>query len=142
MAPGQRNWPPRSHADAMVERGLIVRRGRAWRLKRKWYPLLQYLRQTAVATPALTVAERPAPHLPTYAELKQYEAVCLWLDGQPGCRARLPMVDVPAVGVVAPSLLQAMRKQKLVRHTSDCSWALSSKWQEDPAGAVAGTDQG
>jgi hypothetical protein len=114
---------------AMAERGLIVRRGRAWRLKRKWYAWLQYLRLTAVPTPALSVADRPAPHLPTYADLKQYQAVCRLLDGQPRCRARLPMLDVPDVGIVAPALLQAMRRQKLVRHTSDCSWALSSKWQ-------------
>jgi hypothetical protein len=121
--------PSKPTLHIMLERGLIVRRQRAWRLKRKWYSWLQYLRLSAVATPALIVAERPAPHLPTYTELKQYEAVCRWLDGQPDGRARLPMLDVPAVGVVAPSLLHAMRKQKLVRHTSDCSWALSSKWR-------------
>jgi len=121
--------PSKPTLTAMAERGLIVRRGRAWRLKRRWYPWLQYLRETAVPTPALTVAERPAPHLPTYAELKQYEALCRWLDGQPHCRVRLPLQDVPGVGVVSPVLLQAMRKQKLVRHTYDCFWTLSKKWQ-------------
>jgi hypothetical protein len=121
--------PSKATLQAMAEHGLIVRRGRACRLKRKTYAWLQYLRLTAVATPPLIVAERPAPHLPAYAELKQYDAVCRWLDGQPRRRARLPMLAVPAVGVVAPTLLQAMRKQKLVRHTKDCSWALSSKWR-------------
>jgi hypothetical protein len=121
--------PCKATLQALAERGLIVRRGRAWRLKRKHYAWLQYLRLTAVATPPLTVADRPAPDLPTYAELTQYQAVCRWLDGLPRRRARLPMLDVPDVGVVAPALLQAMRKHKLVRHTSDCSWALSSRWQ-------------
>jgi hypothetical protein len=133
---GMRNgeWPAElapstSTLHAIAERGLIVYRRRGWRLKRKTYAWLQYLRMTAVITPALTVAERPAPHLPTYAELKQYEAACRWLDGRPGCRARLPMLTVPEVEIVTPALLQHMRKHKLVRHTSDCSWALSSKWR-------------
>jgi hypothetical protein len=122
--------PSKPTLQAIAERGLIARRGRAWRLKRKTFACLQYLRLTAVATPPLTIAERPAPHLPTYAEITQYQAVCQWLDGQPRCRARLPMPDVPTVGEVAPALLQAMRKHKLVRQTADCSWALASRWRE------------
>ena len=31
----------------------------------------------------LTVAERPAPNLPTFAELETWEKVCRWLDQQP-----------------------------------------------------------
>jgi hypothetical protein len=115
--------------QAMVERGLIVRRRRAWHLKRKWHAWLQYLRLTAVPTPALTLAERPAPGLPTYAELQVWEAVCRWLDGQPQCRARLPMADVPDVGEVSSEILMAMRKAHLVRHRSDCAWALSPRWR-------------
>jgi hypothetical protein len=93
------NWltdlaPSKPTVQAMVERKLIVCRRRAWHLKRKWPAWLQYLRLTAVRTPPLTIAERPAPELPTYAELQVWEAVCHWLDGQPKCRARLPMTDI------------------------------------------------
>jgi hypothetical protein len=121
--------PAKSTLTAMAERALIVRRGGAWHLKRKWYAWLQYLRQTAVPTPALALAERPAPGLPAYAELQLWEAVCRWLDGHPQYRARMPMVDVPDVGTVSSETLLAMRKARLVRHTSDCSWALSPRWK-------------
>jgi hypothetical protein len=121
--------PAKPTLTAMAERGLIVRRQRAWHLKRKWHAWLQYLRLTAVPTPALTIAERPAPGLPTYAELQMWEAVCRWLDGQPQCCARLPMVDVPGVGAVSSEMLLAMRKTRLLRHRSDCSWASSHRWK-------------
>jgi hypothetical protein len=121
--------PAKPTLQAMVERRLIVRRRRAWHLKRKWYTWLQYLRLTAVLTPPLNIAERPAPGLPSYAELLVWEAVCRWLDGQPQCRARLPMVDVPDVGEVSSETCLAMRKRKLVRHRSNCVWALSPRWK-------------
>jgi hypothetical protein len=121
--------PSKATLQAMAERRLIVRRRRAWHLKRKWHAWLQYLRLTAVPTPALTISERPAPGLPTYTELQVWEALCRWLDGQPQCRARLPMADVPGVGEVSAELLRAMRKAKLVRHRSDCTWALSPSWK-------------
>jgi hypothetical protein len=128
------DWPPdlapsKPTLQAMVDRRLIVRRRRAWHLKRKWHAWLQYLRLTAVPTPALTLAERPAPGLPTYGELQVWEAVCRWLDGQPQCRARLPMADVLDVGEVSSETLLAMRKARLVRHRSDCAWALSPRWK-------------
>ncbi len=121
--------PSKPTLAAMAERGLIVRRRRAWHLKRKWHAWLQYLRLTAVPTPALTIAERPASGLPTYAELQVWEAICRWLDGQPQCRARLPMADVPGVGEVSTDMLLGMRKIRLVRHRSDCAWALSPRWK-------------
>jgi hypothetical protein len=117
--------PSKPTLQAMADRRLIVRRRRAWHLKRKWHAWLQYLRLTAVPTPSLTIAERPAPGLPTYVELQAWEAVCRWLDGQPQSRARLPMADVPDVSEVTAETLLAMRKAKLVRHRSDCLWALS-----------------
>jgi hypothetical protein len=131
---GDGNWPAdltpsKPTLQAMAERGLIVRRRRAWHLKRKWHAWLQYLRLTAMPTPALIIAERPAPGLPTYSELQVWEAVCRWLDGQPQCRARLPIADVPDVLEVSSELLLAMRKAKLVRHRSDCTWALSPRWK-------------
>jgi hypothetical protein len=43
--------------------------------------------------------------------------------------ARQPMVDVPGVGEVSSEILLAMRKRRLVRHRSDCSWVLSSRWK-------------
>jgi hypothetical protein len=121
--------PAKPTLQAMADRGLIVRRRRAWRLKRKWHAWLQYLRLTAIPTPALSIAERPAPGLPTYAELHVWEAICRWLDGQPQCRARLPMLDVPGVGEVSSETLIAMRKARLMRHRSDCAWALSPRWK-------------
>jgi hypothetical protein len=121
--------PSKPTLQAMAERGLIARRQRAWHLKRKWYAWLQYLRQTAVPTPALAIAERPGPGLPTYAELQMWEAVCRWLDGQPQCRARLPMMDIPGVGEITSETLLAKRKARLVRHRSDCIWALSPRWK-------------
>jgi hypothetical protein len=121
--------PSRPTLQAMADHCLIVRRRRAWHLKRKWHAWLQYLRLTAVPTPALTIAERPAPGLPTYAELQVWEAICRWLDGQPQCRARLPMTDIPDVGNVSSEIMLAMRKARLVRHRSDCMWALSPRWK-------------
>jgi hypothetical protein len=121
--------PSKPTLQAMAERRLIVRRRRAWHLKRKWHAWLQYLRLTAVPAPALTIADRPAPGLPTYAELQVWEALCRWLDGRPQCRARLPMADVPEVGDVSSETLLAMRTARLVRHHSDCAWALSPRWK-------------
>jgi len=37
--------------------------------------------------------------------------------------------DVPEVGEVSSETLLAMRKRKLVRHRSDCAWALSPRWK-------------
>jgi hypothetical protein len=121
--------PSRPTLHAMAECKLIVRRQRAWHLKRKWHAYLQYLRLTAVPTPALTVAERPAPGLPTYAELQVWEAICRWLDGQAQCRARLPMSAIPEVGDVSSETLLAMRKARIVRPRSDCRWSLSPRWK-------------
>jgi hypothetical protein len=121
--------PSKPTLKAMADCKLIVRRRRAWHLKRKWHAWLQYLRLTAVPTPALTIAERSAPGLPTYAELQAWEAVCRWLDGQPQCRARLPMSDVPGLGEISSEILLAMRKARIVRHRSDCCWALSPRWK-------------
>ncbi len=79
---------------ALQARGLVARRDRAWKLRRRWYERLIALKARAVDTPALGVAERPAPDLPTYAELEAWEAVCRWLDVQPGRQARLPFIGL------------------------------------------------
>jgi len=86
--------PSEATLKALQERGLVARRDRAWKLRRCWYERLSALKACAVDTPPLTPAERPAPNLPTYAELAQWEAVCRWLDAQPGRRARLPFVGL------------------------------------------------
>jgi hypothetical protein len=54
---------------------------------------------------------------------------CRWLGGQPQCRSRLPMSEVPGVGEVSSEILLAMRKTRLVRHRSDCAWTLSPRWK-------------
>lgn len=128
------DWPPdvaptRLTLRALEERRLIVRRSGAWHLRRDWYATLTLLRRTAVPTPPLTLAERPALNLPTFAELEQWELVCRWLDTQPGQRARLPILDVPSVGAVSADLLRGMRKYRLVRHAADCTWRLSRTWK-------------
>ena len=79
---------------ALTERGIIVRRKRAWHLKRDWYTRLSSLRQRAVPTPRVTLAERPRPDLPSYLELEGIERICRWLDAQPKRRARLPFVGL------------------------------------------------
>jgi hypothetical protein len=89
--------PTTSTLTVLVQRGFIARRDRAWKLRRNWYARLTTLKARAVDTPPLTFAERPAPHLPTYGELEQWETVCRWLDVQPGCRARLPCVGLAAL---------------------------------------------
>jgi len=133
--------PPRQTLKQLEERQLVVRRGRAWHLRRHWYTRLQVLRQRAVDTPMLTPAERPAPDLPTYAELKGFEALCLYLDATPKCRARLPFTgwatriesigDEASIEADVPvTLLKLMRRYKLVRHSSSCEWALSPRWRE------------
>ncbi len=86
--------PSASTLNALQERGLVARRDRAWKLRRRWYERLADLRARAVDTPPLAPAERPAPDLPTYAELEAWEAVCCWLDAQLGRRARLPFVGL------------------------------------------------
>jgi len=86
--------PSQTTLKALQARGLIARRDRAWKLRRHWYERLAALKTRAVDTPALTLAERPASNLPTYAELEQWEAICRWLDTQPGRRARLPFVGL------------------------------------------------
>jgi len=86
--------PSQATLKHLVERGLVVRRDRAWKLRRHWYERLVTLKACAVDTPLLAPAERPGPDLPTYAELEAWEAVCRWLDAQPGRRARLPFVGL------------------------------------------------
>ncbi len=133
--------PTKPTLKQLQERQLVVRRGRALHLRRHWYSRLQALRQRAVERPVLSPAERPAPDLPTYAELKAFEALCLYLDTTPQCRARLPFVgwsaciehvtDVASIeGEVPMTLLKLMRHFKLVRHTSSCEWALSPTWRD------------
>lgn len=96
---------------------------------------MQALHQRAVDTPMLTPAERPAPNLPTYAELKGLEALCLYLDTTPKCRARLPFAgwanrieSVDAVASIEGDLPVTLLK--LMRHTSSCEWALSPSWRD------------
>jgi hypothetical protein len=126
--------PPRPTLTALVERGIIVRRKRAWHLKRDWYTRLTSLRQRAVPTPRVTLAERPRPDLPSYLELEGIERICRWLDAQPKRRARLPFIglvrQLDAESDVPTALLLLMRKHRLARHTSTCEWALSPTWKE------------
>ncbi|HEV8193204.1 MAG TPA: hypothetical protein VGP82_17210, partial [Ktedonobacterales bacterium] len=135
---GDSDWPAdlvptRITLRALEERRLIVRRARAWHLRRGWYTTLTLLRVTAVPTPPLTVAERPAPNLPTFAELELWEKVCRWLDQQPKQRARLPILGVsglPGSGDVSADMLRGMRMHRLVRHGNDCTWRLSPTWKQ------------
>jgi hypothetical protein len=98
-----------------------------------------------VDTPPLRPCERPAPGLPSYAELEAWEAICRWLDTQSRQRARLPFTGLvaftvqedaealPALGEMPElpaGLLRGMRKAKLVRHTSACEWVLAKAWRE------------
>src|SRR5258708_18422631 len=119
-------WPPelapsKATLRALVARGLFVRRGRAWHLRRDWYTRVGALRGRAVPTPPLTLAERPGPNLPTYAELERWEPVCRWLDAQPRRRARLPFAGLGtlrAASALPLAALTGLRKYRLVRHTS------------------------
>jgi len=98
--------PSEATLKVLQERGLVARRDRAWKLRRRWYERLSTLKVRAVDTPPLGLAERPAPNLPTYAELERWEAVCRWLDVQPGRQARLPFVGL------APLLLEPQRARR------------------------------
>ncbi len=125
-------WPPdlapsRLTLRSLVERRLLVRRSGAWHLRRRWQDTLDALAAIAVPTPPLRIAERPAPDLPTFAEIEAYEEVCLWLDTQPRRRARLPFTELPDVSGDVP---RGMRKYRLVRHTSECFWVLSPTWKD------------
>jgi hypothetical protein len=126
--------PPRPTLTALVERGIIVRRKRAWHLKRDWYTRLTSLRQRAVSTPRVTLPERPRADVPSYFELEGIERLCRWPDAQPKRRTRLPFVGLverpDAESEVPTALLLLMRKYRLVRHTSTCEWALSPTWKE------------
>ncbi|HEV8191850.1 MAG TPA: hypothetical protein VGP82_10255 [Ktedonobacterales bacterium] len=135
---GETDWPPelaptRITLRTLEERRLVVRRSRAWLLRRGWYTTLTLLRVTAMPTPPLTVAERPAPNLPTFAELETWEKVCHWLDRQPNMRARLSMLGVPSLagaGCVSAGTLRGTRSYRLVRHSNDCTWRLSPTWKQ------------
>jgi hypothetical protein len=136
--------PSRATLKAMVERGLLVRRQRAWHLTRAWYGRLTALRLEALDTPQLRVSERPGPGLPSYAELQAWEALCRWLDMQPRQRARLPfmrfvafvaeqvepLLTVEETPELPTGLLRGMRRARIVRHTSACEWVLSKTWRE------------
>ncbi len=124
--------PTKPTLAALVERGVLSRRKRAWHLRRDWYMRLTAMRERAVPTPRLTVAERPAPDLPTYGELEAWETICRYLDAQPRGRARLPFGGLRDLGPEeeAPvGHLRGMRKHRLVRHTNGCEWALSPAWK-------------
>jgi hypothetical protein len=113
---------------AMVERHLLVRRSRVWHVRRDWASRLAHYRAIAVPTPLLQTLDRPAPDLPTYAEMEAWEPVLLWLDAQPGRRARLPFDGFTET--ICP-LLAAMRRYRLVRLVQpSCYWVLSPHWQE------------
>jgi hypothetical protein len=123
--------PTRKTLGSLVEHRLIVRRGGSWHLRREWYGRLSALCQIAVEAPSLSVVERLAPGLPTYAELKDFETICRYLDSFPKSRARLPFtgVTIGTEGEVPATTLRTMRRYRLVRHTSSCEWVLSPKWQ-------------
>jgi hypothetical protein len=149
--------PSKPTLKALVERGIIVRRTRAWHLKRDWYLRLTALRQRAVATPRQAFFERPRADLPSYAELEGCERICRWLDAQSKRRARLPFVGlVEQLGVdggagvegaegaasdMPTALLLLMRKHRLVRHTSTCEWALSPTWKQRLLALWKGVDR-
>ncbi|MBA3823202.1 MAG: hypothetical protein H0X24_04745 [Ktedonobacterales bacterium] len=128
---GDSDWeaglaPTRPTLRAMEERGLVVRRKRAWHCKRDWRAVLAQLQALAVATPRLVVADAPAPGLPTYAELETWEVVANWLDVQPGRKARYPFpgLDIPF------ARLERMRSVRLVQHRRGCYWQIFSGWKE------------
>ncbi len=126
-------WPPQIAPSSLtlktlVERRLLVRRSKAWHVRRDWQSRLSHLRAIAVPTPLLHALDRPAPHLPTFAEMQAWEPVLLWLDAQPQRRARLPFAGFDES--VCP-LLAAMRQYRLVRLTQpSCYWVLSPHWKE------------
>jgi hypothetical protein len=84
----------------------------------------------AVETPVLQPVDRPAPDLPTFADLERWDILCRWLDVQPDTRTRLPILGVPKLGDVPSAMLRDMRKYRLVRHGEDCTWRLSPTWKE------------
>ncbi len=123
-------WPPdlapQPHTlRQLVERCILVRRGRAWHLRRHWYARLMALRARAVDSPPLTLAERPAPDLPTYAELEVWEALCRWLDLQPKQRAQLPflslMHDAPAPALIEGGDARGEAADGHLRQTPACT---------------------
>jgi hypothetical protein len=140
--------PNQATLKAMVAYGILARRHRAWHLTRPWYARLTALRLKAVDTPPLRPCERPAPGLPSYAELQAWEVICRWLDTQPKAHASLPFVglaaftakeDAEALAALGETLegqelpaglLRGMRKAHLVRHTSACEWVLAKAWRE------------
>jgi hypothetical protein len=126
--------PSKPTLKALVERDSIVRRWRAWHLKRGWYGRVAALRARAVPTPRKALAERPRPDLPSYAELEGFEQICRWLDAQPKWRARLPFTglreQLRAESEVPIAALHLMRKYRIARHTSTCEWALSPTWND------------
>jgi hypothetical protein len=137
--------PSKPTLRALVEHGLLVRRRRGWHLKRGWYSKLAVLRARAVPTAYRTLAERPRPDLPSYAELEGFEQVCRWLDFQPKRCARLPFVglceQIGAESKLPIASLHHMRKYRLARHTATCEWALSPTWKDRLLNLWKGVDR-
>ncbi len=110
-----------------------------------WYGKVAALRARAVPTPRRTLAERPRPDLPSYAELEGFEQVCRWLDAQTKRRARLPFVglreQLGAESEVPIAALHLLRKYRLARHTSTCEWALSPTWKDRLLNLWKGVDR-
>jgi hypothetical protein len=117
--------PSRLTLQAMVGYGLIVRRSRAWHLRRSALERLAELEATAAPIPHLTLLDRPVPDLPTFAELSRFEDIARYLDTLPGRRERLPFAGC----TVTPTELKNMRRWKLLRHVTGCYWQLYSGWK-------------
>jgi hypothetical protein len=117
--------PSRLTLRSMVGYGLIVRRSRAWHLRRQSVERLAELESTAAPTPHLTLLDRPAPDLPTFAELSRFEDIARYLDTLPGRRERLPFAGCN----VTSTELKNMRRWKLLRHVTGCYWQLYSDWK-------------
>jgi hypothetical protein len=112
--------------SALSEKHLLVRRGGVWHVRRNWQGILTHLASIAVPTPMLQMLDRPAPNLPTFAEMEVWQRICIWLDAQPKCRARLPF---PQDLQTTADVLRGMRRYRLLRHTSACYWVLSPTWK-------------
>ena len=126
--------PTKPTLTALVERRIIVRRRRAWHLKRGWYGRHRRAAGACRADAAGILRRAAAADLPSYAEIEGFERICRWLDanrsGGRDCLSSALIEQLGAESEVPIVLLHLMRKYRLARHTSTCEWALSPTWKD------------
>ena len=137
--------PTRPTLTALVERGLIVRRTRRGTSSATGTAAL-LAASAGGAHASATLAERPRPDLPSYAEIEGFEDLPLAGCPAPTSWARLPFVGlgerVWGQSETPTPLLHLMRKHRVARHTQSASGRSPPPGKTDPRALAWGRARG